>query len=307
MKVIREFSELGGKGVRFTGGEPLSHPRWLQFMAEARSLGFRTVALQTNGMLLTDRHIDALRELDFDGLSLQISLDGATGASHDLVRGRGAFDLLMARLDRLTTVGLGPRISLCFTEMRHNLEELPAVLDLAESLGAGRVVSGTLVACGRGGEGSAVAAPSTEQYLNLLRRFDSNPRFRELYDKLGTMAAIEWHRTGSDRPECCTFIENPYLTATGRLYPCVFFHVDEFSVSSVFRKGLAASCAEGAPLWKELLEISRSRAEKLARCPDCPGSSKCAGGCLGRAWESTGNLQAADDRCAVRRAVYGAE
>lgn len=303
-KVIREFSALGGKGIRFTGGEPLCHPQLLEFIIAARSLGFSTIALQTNGMLFTDQQIAALRELDFDGLSLQISLDGATGTSHDLVRGRGAFDRVMDRINRLAASGLGPRVTLFFTEMRHNLEEIPAVMELAERVGAGGVVTGTLVACGRGGTGSAVSAPSPEQYLDLLHRFDTDPRFREIYEKLGRVTSLEWHRAVTDRSECCTFIENPYLTARGRLYPCVLCHTDDYSVSSVFRKGLAASFGEGAPRWRDLLEISRSRADMLEKCRECPGSRSCSGGCMGRAWESCGNLLAVDDRCAVRKQIF---
>ena len=303
-KVIREFALLGGKGVRFTGGEPLCHPEWLEFVVSARTLGFSSIALQTNGMLFTDQQIDTLRDLDFAGLSLQISLDGVSGASHDLVRGRGAFDQVMEGIHRLAAGGLGPRVTLYFTEMRHNLEEIPALLELAEEVGAGGVVTGTLVASGRGGAGSTVAAPSPEQYLNLLQRFDTDPHFRELYGKLGKVASLEWHKGGADRSEYCTFIENPYLTARGRLYPCVLCHTDEYSVSSVFRKGLAAAYGEGAPRWRDLLEISRTRSETLKQCHDCPGCRSCSGGCMGRAWESCGNLLAVDDRCAVRRTIY---
>jgi radical SAM protein with 4Fe4S-binding SPASM domain len=300
-KVIREFADMGGSGVRFTGGEPLCHPDWLEFMVSARTLGFSLVALQTNGMLFTDRQIETLREMDFDGFLLQISLDGATGASHDLVRGSGAFERVLERITFLAAKGLGPRIVLYFTEMRHNLGEIPAVLELAGQVGVGGVVTGTLVACGRGGAGSAVSAPSPEQYLDLLRRYDTDPHFRELYNKFGKVASLEWRKAGIDRSECCTFIENPYLTANGRLYPCVLCHTDDYSVSSVFRKGLAAAFAEGAPRWKELLAISRSRAEILGQCRDCPESRSCAGGCMGRAWESCGNLLAVDDRCLVRK------
>ena len=106
------------------------------------------------------------------------------------------------------------------------------------------------------------------------------------------------------RRDGCTFIENPYLTPSGRLYPCLMCHADEFSVTGVFEKGLAAALAEGAPLWASLLRISRSRGEEIPECRDCRGRLSCAGGCMGRAWGSCGNLLAADDRCEVRRAIY---
>lgn len=303
-RLIEEFAALGGEGVRLTGGEPLCHPAWLGLLRLARAVGLRDVSLQTNGMLFREEEVAALRELDFPGLSIQISLDGATASTHDLVRGEGAFQEVLDGLRRLVRGGLAPRLTLFFTEMRHNLEEIPAVLELATDLGIGSVVTGTLVRGGRAAEGSLVSAPTPEQYLRLLDRYDAEPRFRELYEKIGKVAALEWRAAETPRTECCTFVENPYLTPAGRLHPCVLCHADTFAVAGVFAKGLAGAFAEGAPLWSSLLQISRGRADALATCRDCPGGMVCAGGCMGRAWGSCGDLRAADDRCETRRTIY---
>src|ERR1035437_9946811 len=91
-RLFEEFSAIGGEGVRITGGEPLSHPHWLEIVQFACSLGFNKVILQTNAMLLRDEHLAPLRELDFPGLTIQISLDGVSSRTHDLVRGEGAFN-----------------------------------------------------------------------------------------------------------------------------------------------------------------------------------------------------------------------
>ena len=303
-RLIDEFADLGGEGVRFTGGEPLCHPDWPGLLRSARACGYRYVSLQTNGMLFTEEYVAVLREVDFPGLTIQISLDGATAASHDLVRGAGAFEGVLAGIRRLERVGLAPRISLFFTEMRHNLDEIPALLELAEKLGIGSLVTGSLVQCGRAAQGSMVLPPEPEQYLRLLDRFDSEPRFRALYEKIGNVAALEWRDGEAPRSECCTFVENPYLTSAGLLYPCVLCHTEAFAVSGVFDKPLYDAFAEGAPLWSQLLRMSRSRAAAISRCRDCPGKFACAGGCMGRAWGSCGDLMAADDRCRVRKSIY---
>jgi len=303
-RLIEEFVELGGVGVRLTGGEPLCHPGWLGLLRFARARGLSEVSLQTNGMLFREEEVAALCELDFPGLAIQISLDGATEATHDLVRGEGAFHEVQDGLRRLVRGGLAPRLTLFFTEMRHNLEEIPDVLELATDLGIGSVVTGTLIQGGRAAEGSMVCPPTLDQYQSLLDRYDSEPRFHELYKKIGKIAALEWRLTENPRTEYCTFVENPYLTPTGRLYPCVLCHTDAFAVSGVFEKKLADVFTEGAPLWSSLLKISRSRADALDECRDCPGRLVCAGGCMGRAWGSCGDLRAADDRCELRRTIY---
>ena len=300
---MEEFAAIGGEGVRITGGEPLSHPHWLEILKFSRSLGFKTIILQTNAMLLRDEHLAPLRELDFPGFTIQISLDGVTARTHDLVRGEGAYIGAMRGIEKLVHEGLGQRISIFFTEMRHNLGEIPELLDFADRMGIGSVSTGSLVLCGRASETSLVAPPRTEQYLSLLERYDHDAGFREIYRKLGTVAALEWREGDAVRQECCTFIENPYLTPSGRLYPCLLCHNDEYSVTEVFEKGLVAALAEGAPLWSSLLHISLCRADEIPECQDCSVKPFCAGGCMGRAWGSCGSLMAADDRCETRRAI----
>jgi radical SAM protein with 4Fe4S-binding SPASM domain len=302
-RLLEEFAALGGQGVRLTGGEPLCHPDWLELLNLARNLDFSSLTLQTNGMMFDDAGVAALRDLDFPGLVIQISLDGATAETHDAVRGAGAFDGVLQGIRRLVAAGLGPRVSLFFTEMRHNLEEIPALLQLAEQLAVGSLLTGTLVLCGRAGEASPLAAPEPDQYLRLLERFDAEVKFRELYAKLARVPALAWRCGDTDRVEACTFVENPYLTAQGRLYPCVLCHADPYSVTGVFEKSLACAFAEGVPAWSSLQKASNRRSQEIPQCQECSQRLSCAGGCLGRAWASCGDIMAADDRCSLRRAI----
>jgi radical SAM protein with 4Fe4S-binding SPASM domain len=303
-RLLADLAELGGTGVRFTGGEPLCHPDWFAFMQTAKACGFSRILLQTNGMLVKPEDAGALGNLDLPGLSLQVSLDGASAASHDLVRGAGSFQSALKGIRLLVEGGLSQQVTIFFTEMRHNLEEIPALLELADELGIGSVITGSLVECGRGAACSTVSPATPDQYQMLLDRYETDSRFRKLYEQLGTVAAIEWLTADAKREECCTFAENPYLTPNGILYPCLLCHTDAYAVSGLFQKGLAAALAEAAPLWAELLQTSRSRADAHAECRDCPGRTACAGGCMGRAWGSCGDLLAVDDRCRTRRAIY---
>jgi len=203
---------------------------------------------------------------------------------------------------RLVAAGLGPRVSIFFTEMRHNLQDIPQLLELAEQLGLGSVATGTLVSCGRATE-SPIAAPLPSQYLSLLERYDTDPGFRSRYARLGRMAALEWRCSDTPRGESCNFVENPYLSAAGRLYPCVLCHADPHSVTGVFEKCLTDAFTEAAPLWSRLLQASNRRPESIEQCQECSERLTCAGGCLGRAWGSCGDIMAPDDRCELRRAV----
>ena len=304
-RLLEEFAALGGEGVRLTGGEPLSHPGWRESLQLVRNLGLARLVLQTNGTLLDDAAVATLVALDFSGLQVQISLDGALAQSHDRVRGEGTFAAAMRGVRRLVAAGLGGRIIFAFTEMQHNLEEFPLLLELAESLGVGAVVGGTLITGGRAvGEGDGTVAPATpEQYLALVARYEVDPDFRRRYQQIGNLAALEWLERNASAGFCCTFVEQPYLTPTGDLYPCLLCHSDAYAVTGVFAKGLAEAFAEGAPLWSELREICRTRPTTLAVCQSCPELGACGAGCPGRALGSSGDLLVADDRCALRQVI----
>lgn len=287
--------------MRITGGEPLSHPDFPELFRYARNAGFDSLALQTNGMLFDGASVALLSSLDFPGFTIQISMDGAGAKTHDAVRGTGAFQALLQGIRQLVRAGLGKRVAIFFTEMRHNLEDLPAALELVEDLGVGWFTSGTVVLCGRAAEDALVAPPAPEQYRRLLERYDSDADFQRRYRRLAKIPVIEWRGGDTPRGEACTFVENPYLSAEGRLYPCLLCHADPFSVHDVFRKSLSDAFIEGAALWSELLHASRRRAHQVDACKDCPEHLTCAAGCVGRAWGSCGEIMAPDDRCTIRR------
>lgn len=300
---IEAFAALGGTAVRLTGGEPLLHPDWLDLLAFTKAAGLK-VLLQTNGMLFGEDNLRALQALELVNLNIQISLDGATAASHDLVRGAGAYTQVLQGVQRLIEHGFGPVVELFFTEMQHNLHELPDVLSLAERLGVSSVRSGCLVACGRAGEHLSIAPPAPEQYLSLLQHHATDLQFQRCYDQLGNIAALEWCTAETTR-QGCTFSKNPYLTAQGVLYPCLLCHADEYSVAAVFEKGLFAALIEAGPLWSALQALSQQRIAALEACQVCTLRNSCAGGCMGRAWGSFGEFMLVEDRCQQRQAVMG--
>jgi radical SAM protein with 4Fe4S-binding SPASM domain len=302
-RLIEEFAALGGEGIRLTGGEPLLHSHWHEFMSLARDLGLSRIELQTNGLLLGEAEIAALLPCDGPELSLRISLDGACAESHDRVRGAGSFTGAMAAIRRLAAAGLAPRIVLAFTEMAHNLEEFPALLTLAAELGIGSVISGTLVRGGRGAAGGGVIPPAAEQFLALLERYRQDVRFRDNYAALGTMAPLEWWLNDCSAPPCSSLGENPYITPLGLLYPCLLLQHRDYAVSGLFQRSLAEAYRAGLERWSTLRQWAQGRAEALVDCRQCAQKAVCAGGCIGRSCGSGGDLHSVDDRCRLRRLI----
>jgi SynChlorMet cassette radical SAM/SPASM protein ScmF len=134
-RAIEQALPLGLQSLKWTGGEPTLHPAFPELLAMQREYRL-TASLETNGLLIDGRLTDLLQSCGVTGVS--VSLDGATAATHDAIRGvQGGFVRTCRGIETLVAGGYRPELIL--TLQRSNLEEIPAYLELAARLGAGAV------------------------------------------------------------------------------------------------------------------------------------------------------------------------
>lgn len=111
-----EARALGVREYYFTGGEPFLNREMIPILAVTLKQGPATVL--TNGMLLTPRICEQLRELvdaSEYSLDLRVSLDGFDRDTHDAIRGAGAWDRAMSGLRNLANVAINPVITVTET------------------------------------------------------------------------------------------------------------------------------------------------------------------------------------------------
>jgi uncharacterized Fe-S cluster-containing radical SAM superfamily protein len=109
---VAEALPLGVKEFYFTGGEPFLHRELIEILADTLEHG--PVTVLTNGTLLTDRRIEALARLSdaaLYSLEIRVSLDGASAAEHDFIRGAGAYERAIDGLVRLSRRGMMPIVT----------------------------------------------------------------------------------------------------------------------------------------------------------------------------------------------------
>ena len=306
-KAILEFVGIGAESLILTGGEPLTHPDFFEILQSAcKTQELNEIQVQTNAVLLSDAVVDKLRGLACDKLSFQVSLEGATPTTNDLVRGDGSFKSALAGIQRLLALGFRDRTRIAFTETRQNFSDIPALMKLLESLGIGDFNSGTLVMNGRAEALRSLDPPTPDQYRDLIRLFQEDGDFRERYQKnFGfNIAALEWSLDKPEGDTGCRFMEHCLISSDGILYPCPLFQFDHYGAHSLFVDSLDAVLKNILPLWSKLQKLSRHRGKRLKECQKCPGRDHCNGGCMGRACAASGNLISLEDRCPQRRAVY---
>lgn len=148
LEVSRLFGLLDGArdraahwSVALTGGEPLLHPR---FGEVVRGLADRAVPYRivTNGWHF-ERVFDDLRPPSRRPLAIAFSVDAATRAAHDAIRGAGSFDRVMRAVALCETAGLPFQFNVVLR--KDTLPQMEMLSMLAARLGAQAVNFGALL------------------------------------------------------------------------------------------------------------------------------------------------------------------
>ena len=133
--LITEAAQLGILQVHFTGGEPVLRPDLAALIAHATALGVYA-NLITSAVLLDETK---LRSLEQAGLAhVQISIQGADAAAADSIgHYPDGHEKKLAAARMVTALGMSLTINAVVH--RQNLAQLPAMIELAATLGADRL------------------------------------------------------------------------------------------------------------------------------------------------------------------------
>ncbi|MEV6985594.1 radical SAM protein [Sphaerisporangium sp. NPDC051017] len=140
------WRQMGGSKLTILGGEPTLHPRYEDTIRLAGQLGYEHVITTSNGLRPARRKFARLQPTDF--AYVQISLDGGSPATHDVVRGHGTFAETLETAGELAQRGFDTRI-IC-TVNKANQGDCLNLLDIADDLGVSLVKYHVFSVIGRG-------------------------------------------------------------------------------------------------------------------------------------------------------------
>lgn len=121
--------KLGARNLTFVGGEPTLSADLPALVEFAVDLGYTDINVDTNGWTC-----DFLLRIAPERLRyVRISLDGSRAASHDRVRGDGAFARAIESIRMLTARGF--RVGVTSTIFSFNIDEIPGLFSLSTDFG----------------------------------------------------------------------------------------------------------------------------------------------------------------------------
>jgi mycofactocin radical SAM maturase len=283
-RVVDEMVDMQVFYVNIGGGEPMLRPDFFDLVGYAveQRVG---VKFSTNGTRLTPARATQLAALDY--LDVQVSLDGATAATNDAVRGPGSFAAARAAMDNLAAAGFGEfKISVVVT--RRNVEELDALAAMADAYGAQLRLT-RLRPSGRGVDVWDELHPTAEQQRRLYRWLVDRPETLT-GDSFFHLSALGepldgLNLCGAGRVVCL-------IDPVGDVYACPFVIDRQFLAGNVRQPGGFAS------VWRHSELFASLRAPQSAgACASCGSYDACQGGCMAAKFFTGLPLDGPDPEC----------
>ena len=197
--------------VIFLGGEPTLHPDLSLAVKSARRLGFKSITIDTNGYLFHDI-LNRVTPEEVDYISF--SLDGATPATNDAIRGKGCYDQVVRGVQQAVAAGFST--SMIYTVSGDNLHELDRMPDLVASWGIERFFIQVIGIRGESAEENNGLQVSMEKWCAVV------PQVAEAVARQGII--VTWPKVFLDEKEpfqCAGLVaDNYFLFPNGRIYRC---------------------------------------------------------------------------------------
>jgi len=299
-KLLDQMAELGEPIVILTGGEPLLRQDIFEIAKYGTNKNLRMV-MAPNGTLITDKIADKLVESGIKRIS--ISLDGASNESHDKFRGvKGAFDGALKGLQHAKNAGIEFQINTTITKT--NLDQIPAIQQLAVDLGAVAHHIFLLVPTGRGKYivDQEITSTEYEETLNwfykqkektpLQLKATCAPHYyrilRQRAKEEGKTVTFQTHGLDAVTRGCLGGTGFCFISHQGIVQPCGFLHVNCGDIT----KESFAEIWKNSKIFKQLRDFN----ELKGKCGVCEYKRVC-GGCRARAYEATGDYLAEEPLC----------
>lgn len=145
MPIIDYLGKNGVQGVVLIGGEPLTRPD-LEEIVQRLTLNGISVKIATNALLATSERSASL--VRSGARKFQVSVEGASAADNDPIRGQGTFDQIIRGAGNLQDAG--GHVSLAVTVTRQNHHRIPDIFAMMKRTGLTRVKFNAFIPIGTG-------------------------------------------------------------------------------------------------------------------------------------------------------------
>lgn len=173
-RFLHQVREMEIPYIAISGGEPLLHPHFFEVAEFIRGSG-ASLKVETNGEFIDDGVVARFADLGLR--SVQVSLDGASAATHEVLRLRGDWEKSRRAVRGLVARGVTTEI--VFVPTSFNIHEVGEAIDMAADLGCYGFYTGKIMRIGRAAQNWDRLNPTDEQYATFFRVLDEKTKQHE--------------------------------------------------------------------------------------------------------------------------------
>ncbi|CAB5110066.1 Mycofactocin radical SAM maturase [Olavius algarvensis associated proteobacterium Delta 3] len=279
-QVIDQLARLNVFQFNIGGGEPFMRQDFLDLMDYAHENGMVT-CISTNGTLIDD---DIAARLDRQLVYIQVSLDGATPATNDPIRGDGSFAKVIRALTCLSRRDIEVSINTVLTRL--SFPELDRLVTLAADYGAKLRVS-RFRPSGRGKQSWAQLNVNRGQMAEFSQWLAEHLAVStgDSFFSVSTSErrSLGLNMCGACKLTCC-------ISPEGHVYPCAFLQDPEFLAGKLPDKDFEE-------IWQQSPVFESFRGLEIKSCESCHRFDLCHGGCPAIAYHTQRKLGVPDPGC----------
>lgn len=274
--------------LRINGGEPLMREDFVEILNMIEKLKF-TYSIFTNGTLINKRLVSYFKSLKYL-TEIQISLDGSTEKTNDLIRGKGIFEKTVRGLDYLFLGGLKHKVSLSFTPNKLNLPEVPDIIKLTLKMGIKKINFSWLQKAGNAIQSWKLLCLNFNQKKWLTNYlYEKSVRLKDKIE----MTRVNCHEINLKKETLfnylCDIGITPTITYDGWVYPCsMYYDIEYFKIGNI-RKNNLQEIMNGER-FKNIKKEFIQRYLKIEKCKGCSWVGICFCGCAVLAYLEKGTI-----------------
>ena len=287
--------------VTLSGGEPLLSPHIWDYIEILRERKFHRPLIITNATLIDKK---VARKLADANMVVQVSINGSSADTHDVLCGKGAFERTMAGLKNLLNIGYY-NIVVRATLSKINRHDMPQFIDLIKSLGLNNISIALLTNMGRATSNNDILTMSLQEKIDIINYLNHNEEFLEKID--GMLVDVPEEETTAG----CPLILNdkdiplsPKIDAKGFVHICQIMFDKLYSVGNVNDMPLKQIVTSSE--FSNLIWFLRFGSQYMSECQSCIWQSTCGKGCIADC-VNNGSIQCTDGKCPERKMMFRKE
>lgn len=297
--IINSLPDDQTASITLSGGEPLLHPQIFQFINLVRERNLARALIITNATLISEEIAEKLTAIR---IGIQVSVNGSSSATHDLLCGNGNFDKTMKGIDYLLVTG-NKNIRVRCMLSKFNKDDIVVMCKMLFEKGVRAIQIATLTILGRSKSNLESMYLTGDERTEIIKLLNNNEELCLLKDKGMDINIPEGVTIG------CPYMDEysekisitPRIVADGNVYLCQMFTDELYSIGNVNENSII-DIVNGQQ-FEELVSFLRKGRKYMKDCSSCVWKTVCGRGCIALNC-SNGSIQETDGECFGRKAYY---